>query len=235
LVKNKEAYLLGELEGTINMVNGHEKVVERLAREDISHQEKIAHSVSPNERYFWLVQLQQIDYLHEEEVKKMTDLSAEEANTEVELMEQLFITQENKEELEAILKKPDGHSVRVIVDAMKGNKIDEQIYHNGAILRNQCMKFGEKREEIVNEITEETKQSINCPQHVAYLDAFNASLKSIIYPWQKITRAMKSVNRQTTTAIAQFKLDTISLNKAIHKFVTEEPVPGMKIELSSFL
>ena len=46
---------------------------------------------------------------------------------------------------------------------------------------------------------------------------------------------MKSMERQSPDAIRQFKLDTIELNKAINKFVTEEPVPGTNIGLSTFL
>ena len=48
-------------------------------------------------------------------------------------------------------------------------------------------------------------------------------------------RVMKSSKRQKPETTAKFKADTIALNRAIHQFVTDEPVPGTGNEHPRFL
>ena len=153
-------------------------------------------------------------------------LSEQQVTNESHLMQQLFVTTQMKEEFVRILKKHEGHASRVVGSAMCANGVDENVYHNRSIDGNHCMKFGENGKEIVSQITSEMGKVIKVAKHVEYLKKLDGSLKEMLGHWYELMTVMKSVNRQTRQDIAKFKANTIALNKAIHKFVTDEPVPG---------
>jgi len=150
-------------------------------------------------------------------------------------MEQLFITRKMQDEMTTVLKKHEGHASRVIGDAMNDHGVDENVYHKKSIDGNHCLAFGDKGTEIVDQITKEMREVIKDEKNIEYLEKLDASLKEILGLWFKLMKVMKSVRRQSLAEIAQFKADTIALNKAIHKFVDDEPVPGTGNGLPEFL
>jgi len=52
------------------------------------------------------------------------------------LLEQLCVTARTRQELEAILKKQEGLSHRIIVSTLKKYGVDMQLYHEGMIIGN---------------------------------------------------------------------------------------------------
>mmetsp|Transcript_41414 Transcript_41414/g.86931 ORF Transcript_41414/g.86931 Transcript_41414/m.86931 type:complete len:355 (-) Transcript_41414:50-1114(-) len=159
-------------------------------------------------------------------MKARKDFTEEQVENECQLMEQLFVTRKMREELLTVLKKHEGHSSRVIANAMSNHGVDENVYHKRSIDGNHCMILGMKGEKIVDEISTEMKKVRKSENNLKHLEKLSASLKEIFRCWYRLMGVMKSVKRQSEQAIAQFKKDTIALNKAIHKYVTDEPVPG---------
>ena len=97
------------------------------------------------------------------------------------------------------------------------------------------MKYGENGTKIVDQVTGEMRKVIKDDNNINYLEKLDTSLKEIMEIWYRLMRVMKSTKRQKSATIAKFKADTIALNKAIHKFVTDEPVPGTGNEHPQFL
>ena len=214
----------GELEGTISAVSGHDALLRSLMEKIDVHKQQIELAETEGDKDHFRYGLEELEDEHLTLIEQMTE-SGEDAETEAHLLEQLFDCRQMREEFEAILKKHDGHASRVVGNVMRDYGVDEQIYHNGSIIGNHCMKFGEKGKDIVSGVNKEMKNVINTPRHVQYLDDFSEALNNIMDPLYKVLRVMKSVKKQSPTAIKQFKEDTIELNKAIHKLVTDEPVP----------
>ena len=118
---------------------------------------------------------------------------------------------------------------------MHDHGVDEQVYHNGSLVSNHCMTFAKKGKDIVSEINKEMKSIIGTPLHVQYFDAFSAALDKIMDPLYEILKVMRSVKKQSPTAIEQFKQNTILLNIAINDLVTKNPVPGADLDIPTFL
>ena len=235
LAKDYEKYLENELEGTISAVTGHEAMLASLMNEINEHKQKIESAKTDDEKVLLRGALKELEDNHSQQVNEMTELSDEEKEAQSHLLEQLFDCRTMKEDFESILKKHDGHASRVLTNVMQNHGVDEQIYHEGAVIGNQCMTFAREGKEIVSDVNEEMKQIINTPLHVQYLDKLQGALDDILSPLYKILCVMKSVKKQTQQKIQQFKRDTIELNIAIHKFVEEPPVPDAKIGHPTFL
>ena len=230
-----EQYLKSLLEGTINLVGGHEDMLQTLLSDIAHHQQMIDLSVDEVEMQAWLSSLSDLKERHMRALEEMHLLSNDEAENEAQLLEQLFLLTNMKNDLRLLLSKHDGHSSRVIGEVMAEKGVNEEIYHKGAVVGNGCMRFAERGKDIVSGIDAEMKKLIKSAQGIAYLDALAASLKGIITPLYSVLRVMKSVKRQTPNAIKKFEEDVLALNRAIKKFVTDTNVPGMNIDLPTFL
>mmetsp|Transcript_32260 Transcript_32260/g.55049 ORF Transcript_32260/g.55049 Transcript_32260/m.55049 type:complete len:100 (+) Transcript_32260:975-1274(+) len=80
-------------------------------------------------------------------------VTEEQVENECQLMEQLFVTRNTRDELLTILKKHEGHASRVIGNCMSANGVDENVYHKRSIDGNHCMKFGENGSKIIEDVT----------------------------------------------------------------------------------
>ena len=58
------------------------------------------------------------------------------------------------------------------------------------------------------------------------------ALKEILALWYRMQSVMKSKRAQSDEQVAQFKQDTIALNRAIQNLITHPPVPGCILEPS---
>ena len=140
-----------------------------------------------------------------------------------------------KDQFANIIKKHEEHASRIIANAMSAHGVDENVYHKHSIDGNNCMKYGENSTKIVARVTREMGKVIKYENNIKYIEKLDASLKGILEIWYRLIRVMKPPKRQKLATIAKFKANIITLNKAIHKFVADEPVLGTGIEHPKFL
>ena len=139
-----------------------------------------------------------------------------------------------KEEHANTLKKHQGYSSRVVGEVMANNGVDECVYNGNLVVGNQCMTLCENCIEVAKGVDERMKKVVKSPANVKCLSDLKDAITEIMKPLLSVMLVMKSAKRQTPATIIKFRADTILLNKAIYKFVTEAPVPGMKIDIPAF-
>ncbi len=155
-----EKYLREQLEGTISAVSGHEETLRVLVNHINYHEQMIRLSIQESERLVWMARLSELREMHIATLESMSAADEEEKEDEAQLLEQLYVTREMREEFEEILKKHEGHASRVIGAVMADNGVDEQIYHKGAVIGNHCITFAEEGESILSGIDGEMKNTI---------------------------------------------------------------------------
>ena len=224
----EQHHLTEQLQTTMNTVNAQTKLLEDIFAQVAYHQAMLNNNVNMSavERSAWIASLEYLKWKQNESMAVREQLSEQKVTNEAHLMQQLFYTSQMKEEYVRILKKHEGHASRVVGNVMCANGVDENVYHNRSIDGNHCIKFGDNGKEIVSQITSEMKKVVKEAKHVEYLEKLECSLKEMLGLWYELMCVMKSVNRQDPQDISKFKANTIALNKAIHKFVTDEPIPG---------
>jgi hypothetical protein len=235
LANEYEKCLLDELGSTINAVNDQQELIDNIYKQVAYHQNIVNQCNGSWDQLVWSSRLDHLKTQQQEAIEMRNQCNEDKVENESQLMEQLFVTRKMRDEYVQILKKHEGHASRVIGDAMNANGVDENVYHKRSIDGNKCMKFGENGSKIVDQVDEEMKKHIKDEKNVQYLNKLSTSLKEILRLWYKLMLVMKSVKRQPRHVIAQFKVDTIALNEALHDFVTNEPVPGTGNKLPQFL
>ena len=228
-------FLMERSARTVNAVENEQHLIEGICNQIAVYQQMVNISGNQFERAVFVVQINELKKQLEQAVKARKEISERHIDDECQHLEQIFITREHKKELLTILKKHMGHSARVATNVMSQNGVDENVYHSGSIDGNQCVKYGEKGDAIISQITEEMGKVIKNETNRKYLKKLDTSLKHILALWFKLMKVMKSVERQSLQKIRQFKVDTISLKKLIREFVDEEPVPGTNNEYPTFL
>ena len=113
-------------------------------------------------------------------------LTEDQLSSDVLLMEQLCIVNQNISELQAILDKHEGCFPRIIVCALKNNGVDMQAYFNENILGNHCYKFAEKGDLILDEIMTMFLLYISPGIHTNIVLEFFRQMKIIVWVWYKI-------------------------------------------------
>ena len=235
MAKEYETYLAQKLASKMGAVDANKKLMDQLFHQMNYHELMMGASASPSDRSLWLGSL---ELLREQLVwaqNASTELNTEQIKNESHLMEQLFVTKKNKEEMLTILKKHEGHSSRVVASAMTKNGVDENVYHKGSIDGNHCMILGQNGTKIVNEVTAEMKKVVKDSQNIEHIEKLDASLKEMFELWFEMMKIMKSTKRQSRATIARFKIATIALNKAILKFCSDDTVPGAENKPPTFL
>ena len=216
--------------GLLQSVEGKKKEVQTLMERISQIEEMLAGQPPETHQEFWRVKL--------EELKKMSiqnQASDEEVNASKQFVELLFLTLQTKAHLEEVKKKHTGDSERELTKALKANQVDQNAFHNGMIVGNMCMKFGENGNAIINDLSKAMSNKIKDPENLTYLKDTKVALKNIIGLWFKLMKVMKSKRRQTDEEIEGFKLNTMALNKAIQQLISHPPVPGCKLKYSKQL
>ena len=226
LCNDYEDYLKKQLSGTMDEVTAQQKMIDDITLHIAYRQQMINECSTDWERVVSSSHIQQLQTYLESAMDARSQLSDEKVENECHLMEQLFTTRKMKDQFANILKKHEGHASRVIANAMSAHGVDENVYHSRSIDGNHCMKFGENGTKIVAQVTGEMRKVIKDENNIKYLEKLDASLNGILEIWYRLMRVMKSAKRQKPATIVKFKADTIALNKALHLFVSDEPVPG---------
>ena len=89
------------------------------------HQQMIDSCLTNEEKRLWMASMQNIRANHIHAVESMHTSGEEDADDEAQLIEQLHIFREAKDELTRVLDNHEGQSARVVGDAMCRNKVDE--------------------------------------------------------------------------------------------------------------
>jgi hypothetical protein len=79
------------------------------------------------------------------------------------------------------------------------------------------------------------KKVIKSPWNVKRLNGLKDSITESLKPLFVVMIVVKSEKRHTPAAIRKFNTDSSLLNKAIHNYSMEEPVPGMKIDFPAIV
>ena len=229
-------YLEGQLSTTMHAVHEWTHLIEHIYQQITYHQMVLG--MQQDGSADQAVALQYISNLQGQLQQAMdvrNKLSEEQIENECQLMEQLYITKQMKEEYTNVLKKHEGCASRLIGASLNANGVDENVYHKRSIDGNHCMKLAQNGTKIVDQITIEMKKVIKDDKNVEYLTKLDASFKNILSIWYRMMRVMKSVDRQSPRAITEFKTDTIALKRAVADFIKNEPVPGTDNTLPTFL
>ena len=87
----------------------------------------------------------------------------------------------------------------------------------------------------IDAVETDIKKVIKNEKNIEYLKDICSRIKSIYKIWYCLILEMKLVWRKTSAEIAQFKVDTVVLLKAICEFIQNGPVPGIKKSLHVLL
>ena len=154
----------------------------------------------------------------------------------MQVMEQVYITKETKQELEMFLKNHEGYAARVVIAALKKFGVDIQVYHNGSIIGNHCMIYAERGDSIMTAIEQGMVSKMRTTQHKTYLTKFCSQMKEMIGIWFELQKVMKSTGLQSDETIDQFEVNMNRLRDFIYKFVVSDPpIPGTGIKLPASL
>jgi len=195
-----EEFLLCEFVGLVQSVEGKKKEVQTLMERISQIEEMLAGQPPETHQEFWRVKLEEL-----KEMSIQNQASDEEVNASKQFVELLFLTSKTKAHLEEVKKKHTGDSERELTKALKANQVDQNAFHNGMIVGNMCMKFGENGNAIINDLSKAMSNKIKDPENLTYLEDTKVALKKIIGLWYKLMKVMKSKRRQTDEEIDGFQ------------------------------
>ena len=146
------------------------------------------------------------------------------------VLEQLGVAQQTKEDLKDILDKHQGFSRRAVIETLKGNGVDMKLYHEGMIIGNHCFEFAKNGNKIMNELTTKMKDEMKeLDDTVANnslktsLDKFEILMSDVINKWYVVICFIKSIKCHSDEEIVKYKADIDDLKAAIVKLIGKEP------------
>ena len=224
LVKQYEQWLDTQLEGTIAAIQGQEQHISTYMSRVARTKEVLSiPSLSAERRQEWEEKLKQIESELEEWEASYGVTTDDEEHHRLQLLEQLCVTTRTRQEIEAILKKHEGLSHRILVSTLKKYGVDMKLYHEGMIIGNHCFQFAKHGTEITSEINTSMKEHISDNRLRASLDEFEIQMTVVISKWYDLMRVIKSIERLSAAQISKFQSDTNDLKNALIKLIKTDP------------
>jgi len=153
--------------------------------------------------------------------------TVDEKKLKVQLLEQSCLVQNTIDHLKKLLVKHSSLSQRVIVEILKKNNVDIQVYFSGCILGGHCMIIAQHAKTILEEILAEMKKEVTDEGLIQVMVKFNKKMEEIFSVWYEICKTMMSTKYQDDDAIQKFEDNTEKLRSLVYNLVVEDPLfPG---------
>ena len=108
---------------------------------------------------------------------------------------------------------------------MKNHGVDIRVYFNGIMDGNHCMKFAERGDSIMTEMTKVALELITDTHLVALINKFDKDFKNILQHWFGCMRFMMHKGCHTRAEITSFRTQREELRVAIINICTDfEPL-----------
>ena len=162
----------------------------------------------------------------EQDIEKLKEdkHSEDELDYATQLAEVKRIANENIKHLRTLLAKHEGHSRRVIVDVLKKNTVDIQVYFNGVMNGAHCLNFAKNSDAIISGITTEMLELVCDDEKLCTaVRNFDVKMKRVLEPWCRLMCVMTSIKRHSADTIATFKDDIAEMKTAMMDLVVVSP------------
>ena len=221
-----DAWMDGELSDFTTSINGHEKQMEALMDRLVRIRELLdIPRLGQGTRNRWQDNLATVE--QDIEKLKMNGHSEDELDYVSQLTEVKRITNENIKHLRILHAKHEGESKRVIVDVLKQNTVDIQVYFAGVINGAHCFNFAEHCEAIIAGITTEMLKLVHDDEELCTaVCKFDVQMKRVLKPWYRLMCVMTSIKRHSADTIASFRADLAEMKEAMLDVVESPALEG---------
>jgi len=151
-------------------------------------------------------------------------MSDDEIDLAVQLSELKPIVENNIVHLRQILAKHGKISKSIIVQVLKKNGVDIQVYFSGVINGPDCFQLAKKAQAIMEGITKAMLEEFGDDARLnTAMVKFNTQMQAILLPWYDIKRFMTATGRHSQQAMSTFEADITRMKTAILDLVVESP------------
>ena len=210
-------WLQEELADTAAVIQGRDAYIKSLTERMTGAKEVLENPRFSEATYgIWIAKL--VDLEEEQRLfEEANTESADESEHNVHLMETLAIALKTKDEVDTLFKKHKGNFKRIIIPVLKKFGVDIQIYFNGVMNGEHCMKFASNGDGIMSEITERIMPYLKDKPLQQSLTQFSADMKKVLALWYNAMRFMERTGRRTQDEIDMFRTERQELKVAIKK------------------
>ena len=126
-----------------------------------------------------------------------------------------------------IAKKHETHAKRTIVDVLKINGVDIQVYFSGAVTGPHCFVLAENADAILSEISDEMLCHVSEERLKGAIRIFTIKMKQIFSLWYSVKRFLTSTDCHSDDAIETYRHTLNKMRTAIVDLVVDSPpLPG---------